>query len=140
VAESWVVPDKVIFIFSKVKLNYSIHSIHTQDISRVLKRHCSAVLIRNPAEHQSLTAVLANSVKSTVEYMQNSSVIVFEIYAAPNTTINDCIQRGNLIKCRKIECTSCARRQNLLDVCCTSHSRRSKVCRPLYMNDTSLES
>ena len=139
-AESWVVSDKVIFIFSKVKLNYSLHSIHTQDISRVLKRHCSAVLIRNPAEHQSLTAVLANSVKSTVEYMQNSSVILFEIYAAPNITINDSMQRVSFKQCRKIEFTSGAPRQNLLTLWCTSHSRRSKVCRPLYTNHTSLES
>ena len=139
-AESWVVPDKVIFIFSKVKLNYSIHSIHTQDLSRALKRHCSAVLIRNPAARQSLTAVLANSVKSTVEYMQNSSVIVFEIYAAPNIIVDDFIQRVNLIKCIKIEFMSGAPRKNFLDLWCTSHSRRSKVCRPLYTHDTSSES
>jgi len=140
VAECWVIPDRVIFSFSKVKLNYSIHSIHTQDLSRALKRHCSAVLIRNPAARQSLTAVLANSVKSTVEYMQNSSVIVFEIYAAPNILMNDSIQRVNFKQCRKIEFTSGAPRQNLLDVCCTSHSRRSKVWRPLYTHDTSPES
>ena len=86
-AESWVVSDKVIFNFSKVKLNYSIHSIHTEDGSRALKRHCSAVLIRNPAERQSLTAVLANSVKSTVEYMQNSSLIFFEMHIMPHSII-----------------------------------------------------
>jgi hypothetical protein len=72
--------------------------------------------------------------------MQNSSVIVFEIYAAPNIIVDDFIQRVNLIKCIKIEFTSGAPRQNLLDLWCTSHSRRSKVCRPLYTNDTSLES
>jgi len=123
---------------SQTQLLNSLYS-HTR-LSRVLKRHCSAVLIRNPAERQSLTAVLANSVKSTVEYMQNSSYIVFEIYAALNVIVNDFIQRVNFIQCRKIEFTSDAPRQDLLDVCCTSHSRRSQVCRPLYMNDTSLES
>ena len=48
-AESGVVPGTVIFSFLKVKLNFLMHSIHREDISRMLKRHCSAVLIRNPA-------------------------------------------------------------------------------------------
>ena len=49
------------------------------------------------------------------------------------------IQRANWIHCTKIECTSGAPRQNLLDLWWTSHTRLSKLCRPLYMYYTSIE-
>ena len=46
-AESGVVPGTAIFSFLKVKLNFLMHSIHREDISRMLKRHCSDIFSVN---------------------------------------------------------------------------------------------